>query len=123
MNIDQENKTAYLEALQAEVDASVFASLPNFSDQLDYLLKRVYLAFEKHRSREETLDCCPDTLAERKRELKREVDEFEHRLHELTREAHEYAYNNFRIPFHHDQVIQAACKDFGWEYNQQRLLA
>ena len=123
MNIDQENKTAYLEALQAEVDALVFASLPNISDQLDYLLKRVYLAYEKHRAHAEALDCCPDTLVERKQALKKVVDELERRLHELTREAHEYAYNNFRIPFYHDQVILAACKDFAWEYKQQRLLA
>ena len=108
-------KCTYLRMMQAALDATDFEALHDFGEKLDHLLRSVYLAMETRRDHLDALDCCIDTAEERTRQLRQLVSDFEQRIRQLTGTAHTLALETFRLPFHHEQVINAAYKEFAWE--------
>ena len=109
------DKNAYLCAMQATVDATDFEILSDFGEKLDHLLKSVYLAMEIRRDHLAALDCCPDSAPDTKQQLGQLLSDVEERIHQLTDMAHALARKSFRLPFHHEQVINAAYEEFAWE--------
>ena len=99
-------KRDYLDTLQAELDAIDFDTLTNFTEKFDYLLKSVYLLIEQHHAQQNGDDSAPEEKDGRNPEQE---------LKQLTRRVHDFSLNHFRLPFYHDQVIQAAIAEFGWE--------
>lgn len=109
----QTRKREYLEKLQSEIQAVEFETLPTYSDKFDHLLKSVYLLFEQHRETADAHASCPQSAQQRKQELERIHRELDEQLASLTQRIHDFSLQHFRIPFYHDQVIQAACAEFG----------
>ncbi|MDX1344622.1 MAG: hypothetical protein R3179_01900 [Sedimenticolaceae bacterium] len=109
------DKGTYLHLMQAAIDATDFESLNNFGEKLDHLLRSVYLAMEMRRDHLAALDACPDTATRRNQQLRQRIRDIERRIRHLTGTAHALALETFRLPFHHEQVINAAYEEFAWE--------
>jgi hypothetical protein len=109
------DKGTYLRMTQAAIDATDFEALHDFGEKLDHLLRSVYLAMETRRDHLDALDYCTDTAEERTRQLRQLVSDIEQRIRQLTGTAHALAHETFRLPFHHEQVINAAYEEFAWE--------
>lgn len=109
------DKGAYLRSMQAMIERTDFDSLNNFGEKLDHLLRSVYLAMETRRDHLATLDCCPETETDRYHRLQQLISDIEQRIRQLTETAHALALETFRLPFHHEQVINAAYEEFAWE--------
>lgn len=109
------DKGTYLHLMQTAIDATDFESLNSFGEKLDHLLRSVYLAMETRRNHLAALDACPDTATRKNQQLQQMVSDIERRIRQLTGTAHALALETFRLPFHHEQVINAAYDEFAWE--------
>ena len=109
------DKVTYLQLMQTAIDATDFESLNNFGEKLDHLLRSVYLAMETRRDHLAALDACHDTATRKIHQLRQRISDIERRIRHLTETAHTLALETFRLPFHHEQVINAAYEEFAWE--------
>lgn len=111
----KQDKTTYLHMMRAAVETTHFETLVRFDEKLDHLLKSVYLAMETRREHLDALACCPGHAHKRKEQLMQLVSKVDERIQQLTARTHALALEAFRLPFHNDQVLNAACEEFAWE--------
>ena len=113
------DRGTYLGVMQAAIDATDFETLSDFGQKLDHLLRSVYLAMETRRDHLAALEDCLDTASDKNRQLRQLVSDIEQRICQLTGTSHALALETFRLPFHHEQVINAAYEEFAWEKMSQ----